>query len=37
MEGGRYIMREGNNLAPEIGLPKLQAMYDTVKEFGRYS
>jgi hypothetical protein len=37
MEGGRFVLKEGNNLAPEIGLPKLQAMYDTVKVFGRYT
>lgn len=37
MEGGRFILREGNNLAPGTPLENLQAMYDTVREFGRYA
>lgn len=37
MEGGRFVLREGNNLAPGIGVPQLEAMYRTVKKFGRYS
>ena len=36
MEGSRFILREGNNLAPGIPLENLWAMYDAVKEFGRY-
>ena len=34
--GGRFILREGNNLPPDVGLDQLWAMYDTVREFGRY-
>jgi uroporphyrinogen-III decarboxylase len=34
--GGRFILREGNNLPPDVGLEQLWAMYDTVREFGRY-
>ena len=36
MEGGRFILREGNNLSPGIALENLWAMYDAVKEFGHY-
>jgi uroporphyrinogen-III decarboxylase len=36
MEGGRFVLREGNNLAPGIPLENLWAMYDTVKEYGVY-
>ncbi|MEI6512871.1 MAG: uroporphyrinogen decarboxylase family protein [bacterium] len=36
MEGGRFTLREGNNLAPGTPLENLWAMYDTVKKFGRY-
>ena len=35
-EGGRFILREGNNLAPGIGLEKLDAMWSAVNEFGVY-
>ena len=34
--GGRFILREANNLSPGISLENLWAMYDAVKEFGRY-
>jgi uroporphyrinogen-III decarboxylase len=34
--GGRFILREGNNLPPDVGLDPLWAMYETVREFGRY-
>ncbi len=34
--GGRFILREGNNLPPDVGLEQLWAMYETVREFGRY-
>ena len=36
MKGGRFILREGNNLAPGIGLDKLWAMWDAVHEHGLY-
>lgn len=36
MEGGKFILREGNNLAPGTPLENLWAMYLTGKEFGRY-
>lgn len=36
MEGGRFILREGNNLAPGTPLENLWAMYEAAKEFGRY-
>ncbi len=35
-QGGRFILREGNNLPPDVGLDQLWAMYDAVREFGRY-
>ncbi len=34
--GGRFILREGNNLPPGIALENLWAMYDTVREYGVY-
>ncbi|MCC6446473.1 MAG: hypothetical protein IT210_23850 [Armatimonadetes bacterium] len=37
MAGGRYILREGNNLAPGTPLENLWAMYEAGREFGRYS
>jgi uroporphyrinogen-III decarboxylase len=36
MRGGRFILREGNNLAPDIPDENLWAMYETVREYGRY-
>ncbi len=36
MEGGKFILREGNNLAPGTPLENLWAMYETGKEYGRY-
>jgi hypothetical protein len=35
-DGGRFILREGNNLSPDIGLDKAWAMYDAVRQFGHY-
>lgn len=37
LEGGRFILREANDLAPCTPLANLQAMYATAKEYGRYS
>ena len=36
-EGGRFILREANNLAPHTPLENLWAMYQAGKEFGSYS
>jgi hypothetical protein len=36
MEGGKFILREGNNLAPSTPLENLWTMYDTGKEYGQY-
>jgi uroporphyrinogen-III decarboxylase len=36
MKGGRFVLREGNNLAPGTPLENLWAMYDTVREWGTY-
>jgi len=35
-EGGRFILREGNDLSPGISLDNLWAMYDAAREFGQY-
>lgn len=34
--GKRFILREGNNLPPGVPLENIQAMYETVRTFGRY-
>ena len=36
MEGGRFILREANNMAPCTPLVNIEAMYAAGKEFGRY-
>ncbi|MDO8684459.1 MAG: uroporphyrinogen decarboxylase family protein [Armatimonadota bacterium] len=36
MEGGKFILREGNNLAPGAPENNIAAMYDAVREFGKY-
>jgi hypothetical protein len=36
MEGGRFILREGNNLAPGTPRENVAAMYDVVRRHGRY-
>ena len=36
MTGKRFILREGNNVAPGTPLEHLRAMYETAKEYGRY-
>ncbi len=36
MRGGKFIMREANNLAPGTPLKNIRAMYETTREFGRY-
>ncbi|MGQ9525121.1 MAG: uroporphyrinogen decarboxylase family protein [Armatimonadota bacterium] len=35
-EGGRFILREGNNMPPEVPMANIQAMYEAGKEYGRY-
>tara|TARA_Y100001933_G_scaffold152099_1_gene150521 strand:- start:68835 stop:69995 length:1161 start_codon:yes stop_codon:yes gene_type:complete len=35
-QGGRFIMREGNNLPPNCPLDTLEAMYQATLEYGRY-
>ena len=35
-EGGRFILREGNNLPPCCPLENLQAVYQACLDFGRY-
>ncbi len=37
MEGGKFVLREGNNLAPGTPLANVAAMYEACKEFGRYT
>jgi len=36
MEGGKFVLREANNLSPGIPEENISAMYDAAKEFGRY-
>ena len=36
MEGGKFILREGNNLAPGTPLENIREMYQAGLEFGRY-
>lgn len=36
MEGGKFILKEANNLAPRTPMANLQAMYDTCKREGVY-
>lgn len=36
MDGGRFILREANDLAPGTPKENLAAMYRTAREFGRY-
>jgi uroporphyrinogen-III decarboxylase len=36
MEGGRFVLREGNNLPPRVPLANLEAVYATCLEYGRY-
>jgi len=37
MEGGKFILREANNLAPCTPVENIAAMYEAAKEFGRYT
>ncbi len=37
MDGGRFILREGNNLAPYTPLENINAMYSTCLKYGKYN
>lgn len=37
MDGGKFTLREGNNLAPGTPLENLWTMYETAREHGSYS
>lgn len=36
MEGGRFVLREANNMAPCTPIENVVAFYEAAKEFGRY-
>jgi uroporphyrinogen-III decarboxylase len=36
MRGGRFILREGNNLPPCVPLANMEAVYAACREYGRY-
>jgi hypothetical protein len=36
MAGGRFILREANNLAPGTPIANVVAFYEAAKEFGQY-
>lgn len=36
MEGGRFVLREGNNLAPGTPPEHVRAMYEACQQYGRY-
>jgi uroporphyrinogen decarboxylase len=36
-EGGRFILREANNLPPGVPLANLKAVYEAGKEYGRWT
>ncbi len=36
MSGGRFILKEANNLAPRTPIENVEALYEAGKEFGRY-
>jgi len=36
MEGGKFILGEGNNIAPRTPLANMDAVYHAVREFGKY-
>jgi len=35
LEGGKFILREGNNLAPQTPMENIEAMYKAGRDFGR--
>ncbi|MGC9064836.1 MAG: uroporphyrinogen decarboxylase family protein, partial [bacterium] len=36
MEGGKFLLCEGNNIAPLTPIEHMKVMYDTGKEYGQY-
>lgn len=36
MKGGKFILREGNNLAPHTPLDNISTMYEVCKDIGKY-
>ncbi len=36
MRGGKFVMKEANNMPPRVPLENLWAMYETTRECGRY-
>jgi hypothetical protein len=36
LEGGMFVLREGNNLAPHTPLENVEAMYQAGREYGRF-
>ena len=36
MDGGRFVLREANNMAPCTPIENIEAMYAAGKEYGRY-
>jgi len=36
MKGGKFVLRDGNNLAPRTPARNITAMYEAVKEYGKY-
>lgn len=37
LKGGKFILREGNNLAPKTPIDNIEAMYKCAREFGKIS
>jgi len=37
MEGGKFLLCEGNNVAPCTPIEHIKVMYETGKEYGRYN
>jgi hypothetical protein len=37
MRGGKFILKEANDLAPRVPLANLRAMYETGREYGKYT
>jgi len=36
MKGGKFILHDGNNCAPETSVLHFKAMYEAGREYGRY-
>jgi len=37
LRGGRFVLREGNNLPPGVPVENIAALYETAQEHGRYA